>query len=83
MQPIHRSKLFWFLIVLALALVVVRVMLPFWVRDYVNNKLSELHDYRGHVEAVDLNLWRGAYKIRAIKVVKTSGDVPVPFFPRP
>ena len=27
-QPIHRSKLFWFLIVLAL--VVVRVMLPFW-----------------------------------------------------
>ena len=49
----------------------------------MNKKLSELHDYRGHVEAVDLNLWRGAYKIRAIKVVKTSGDVPVPFFSSP
>jgi hypothetical protein len=83
MKPIHRSKLFWVLIVIAVLLVAVRVMLPFWVRDYVNKKLSELHDYRGHVEAVDLNLWRGAYKLRAIKVVKTSGDVPVPFFSSP
>jgi hypothetical protein len=81
--PIYRSKLFWFLIVIAAALVVVRAMLPLWVRDYVNRKLSELKDYRGHVEEVDLNLWRGAYKIRTVKVVKTSGDVPVPFFSSP
>ena len=83
MRPIHRSRLFWFLIVVALLLIVVRIMLPFWVRDYVNKKLAELKDYRGHVEEVDLALWRGAYKIRRIKIVKTSGDVPVPFFSAP
>lgn len=83
MRPIYRSKLFWFLIVLAVALIVVRIMLPFWVRDYVNKTLTELDDYRGHVEEVDLALWRGAYKMRDIKIVKTSGDVPVPFFSAP
>ncbi len=83
MKPIHHSKLFWFLIVLAVVLVGVRIMLPFWVRDYVNKKLSELENYRGHVEEVDLALWRGAYKIRDIKIVKTTGHVPVPFFSAP
>ncbi len=83
MKPVYRSKLFWILIVIALLLVALRVMLPFWVRDYVNKKLSELDDYRGHVEEVDLALWRGAYRIREVKVVKTSGDVPVPFFAAP
>ena len=83
MKLIHRSKLFWILIVLAVALIAVRIMLPYWVRDYVNKTLSELKDYRGHVEEVDLALWRGAYKIRQIKIVKTSGDVPVPFFSAP
>lgn len=83
MKTIYRSKLFWFLLVLAAALIVVRIMLPFWVHDYVNKTLSELEDYRGHVEEVDLALWRGAYKIREIKIVKTSGDVPVPFFSAP
>jgi len=83
MKPIFRSKLFWFLIVLAIVLVVARVMLPFWVRDYVNKQLADMKDYRGHVDEVEMNLWRGAYKIRQVKVVKTSGDVPVPFFSAP
>ncbi len=83
MKALHRSKIFWALVVVALALVVVRLMLPFWVRDYVNRRLSELKDFRGHVEDVDLALWRGAYQIRGIKIVKTSGDVPVPLFSAP
>lgn len=83
MRSIHRSKLFWFFIGLAVVLIVVRIMLPFWVRDYVNKTLNELEDYRGHVEEVDLALWRGAYKIREIKIVKRSGDVPVPLFTAP
>ena len=83
MKSIYRSKLFWVLIVIVLILVAVRIMLPFWVCDYVNRRLAELKDYRGHVEEVDLHLCRGAYKIRAVKVVKTSGDVPVPLFSAP
>lgn len=83
MKALHRSKIFWTLVVVALALVVVRLMLPFWVRDYVNRRLSELKDFRGHVESVHLALWRGAYQIRGIKIVKTSGDVPLPLFSAP
>jgi hypothetical protein len=83
MKRLLRSKWLWLVIALAVGLIVVRIMLPFWVRDYVNARLSELKDYRGHVEDVDVALWRGAYKIRQIKGVKTTGDVPVPFFSAP
>jgi Domain of Unknown Function (DUF748) len=71
---------FWVLIVIAAALILVHALLPFWIRDYVNKKLSEIEGYRGHVQAVELNLFRGAYKIRNVNITKTSGDVPVPFF---
>lgn len=83
MKAIYRAKWFWVLVVFLVALLIIRLMLPFWVRDYVNRRLSELKDYRGHVEDVDLALWRGAYKIRQVKVVKTTGDLPVPFFSAP
>ncbi len=80
MKAIYRSKLLWALIVLVVAAIVVRAMMPIWVRDYVNRKLSEMEDYRGHVAEVDLHLWRGAYSIHQIEIKKTSGNVPVPFF---
>src|SRR5205085_4078777 len=60
-------------------LVIVRALLPFWVRDYVNRKLSEIPDYRGHVSAVTLHLWRGAYQSHYVQMSKTPGQVPVPF----
>ncbi len=50
------------------------------MRDYVNHKLSENPDYRGHVDAVTLHLWRGAYSMHYVKIEKTSGHVPVPLF---
>ena len=83
MKPIYRSKLLWFVVLLAVAVIVVRAMLPFWVRDYVNRKLSELEDYRGHVADVDIHLWRGAYTLHQVEIVKTTGRVPVPFFSAP
>src|SRR3954468_9613666 len=69
--------------ILALAVIVVRAMLPIWVRDYVNRKLSEMKDYRGHVAEVDIHLWRGAYSIHAVEIRKVTGNVPVPFFSAP
>ena len=83
MKRLLRSKLLWVLVVVVVALVVVRAMLPIWVRDYVNRKLSEIEGYRGRITEVDIHLWRGAYSIRGIKIEKTSGNVPVPFFAAP
>ena len=73
----------WLIISLVALLIVAHALLPFWVRDYVNRKLSEIPGYRAHVAAVTLHLWRGAYQIHNIKVEKTSGKVPVPFFSAP
>lgn len=81
-RKFHAYRLYiglFLLIVLAIA----RALLPFWVRDYVNRKLSEVPEYRGHVAAVTLHLWRGAYQIHRVEIEKTTGHVPVPFFSAP
>jgi uncharacterized protein involved in outer membrane biogenesis len=83
MKAIYRSKLLWAVVILVVAAIVVRAMLPIWVRDYVNRKLSEIEGYTGHVADVDIHLWRGAYAIHGVEIKKTGGSVPVPFFAAP
>jgi len=68
------------LIVLAALLIGLRVALPFIVKWYVNKTLDEMPEYDGHIGDVDIHLWRGAYSIDDLDIIKTDGDVPVPFF---
>jgi len=83
-RKVHLYRLpFYIGLYLLIFLVIIRALLPFWVRDYVNRKLSEVPEYRGHVAAVTLHLWRGAYQIHHVEIVKTTGHVPVPFFSAP
>src|SRR5437667_11295746 len=74
---------FYIALYFLILVVIIRALLPFWVRDYVNRKLSEIPEYRGHVSDVTLHLWRGAYQIHYVDIVKTTGHVPVPFFSAP
>ncbi|AHD15859.1 hypothetical protein C163_19635 [Pseudomonas sp. FGI182] len=76
----------WPLVTLAslvVLLVALHLALPYLVRDYLNDKLADMGDYRGQVADVDLAWWRGAYKINGLKIVKTSGKVPVPLLDAP
>lgn len=73
----------WTLITLACALVVLHIMLPSIVRDYLNDKLADMGDYRGHITDVDLALWRGAYRINQLNISKVNGKVPVPLLEAP
>lgn len=73
----------WGLLSLALLLLTLHLTLPVLVRNYLNDKLADMGDYRGQVTDVDLALWRGAYKINGLNIVKTSGKVPVPFLRAP
>ncbi|MET0536187.1 MAG: DUF748 domain-containing protein [Steroidobacter sp.] len=66
--------------VVIVILVAVRAAMPTLVRDYLNDNLQALEQYDGHVDDVDLALWRGAYGIDGIEIVKTGGEQPVPFF---
>lgn len=73
----------WFLVSIIVLLVVVHLALPVVVRNYLNDKLANMGDYSGHVEDVDLALWRGAYRINGLKIVKREGKVPVPLLDSP
>ena len=81
-----RARYRWPLIGLAsliVLLVALHLALPYLVRDYLNDKLADMGDYRGQVADVDLAWWRGAYQINGLKIVKTTGKVPVPFLDAP
>lgn len=68
---------------LVLVLIAVHIALPYLVRNYLNDKLANMGDYRGEIADVDLALWRGAYRINGLQIVKVDGKVPVPFVKAP
>lgn len=67
------------ILVLGAALLGARIYLPFWLRDYINREIEALDGYGGSIQSVDVDLWRGAYRIHDLKIVKDGGDIPVPF----
>jgi hypothetical protein len=73
----------WLKLVLGIGLgvlIVGRLALPYVLKDYVNDKLSHLHDYKGTVGDITVHLWRGAYRIHKVNIYKISGKIQEPFF---
>lgn len=64
-----RRKLRIFLITLGI-LVVIRLCLPYVILHFVNEKLAKLDGYYGHVDDIDLAIYRGAYVINDIYLNK-------------
>jgi len=73
----------WTVAGIVVVLIAVHIALPYLVRNYLNDKLADMGDYRGQVADVDLALWRGAYRINGLQIVKVDGKVPVPFVKAP
>ncbi len=78
-----RPRVFKIVIATALFLVAARLALPHVVKHVLNDRLANLDGYAGHVDDVDIALYRGAYRLEGMRIVKTGGDVPVPFFSAP
>lgn len=68
------------ILLVVLLLVILRLALPSLVKDYLNDKMAEMGAYRGHTEDVGIALWRGAYTLYDLEVVKVDEAVQVPFF---
>jgi hypothetical protein len=68
---------------LIVVLIGLRLALPTIVRNVLNQRMDHMGDYHGHVADVDLSLWRGAYILDDLKIVKVSGKVPVPLLQAP
>jgi hypothetical protein len=76
----RKQKVLVVVLAVAVLLVAARIALPYTVEDYVNGKLQALDSYRGHIGDIDVHLWRGAYSIDDIEIVKTGAARTVPFF---
>ncbi|HKX60178.1 MAG TPA: DUF748 domain-containing protein [Verrucomicrobiae bacterium] len=75
----------WRTIAIVLGVIVVigavaRGLMPWAVRHYVNRTIDRSPLYDGEVGDVRIHLWRGAYSLRDVRLNKTTGNVPVPFF---
>ncbi|HEX4264004.1 MAG TPA: DUF748 domain-containing protein [Verrucomicrobiae bacterium] len=73
-------KVGYVVLVLIIILGVARLMLPSFVRNYVNRTLDRGPLYTGNIGQIQIHLLRGSYSINEIRLNKTTGNVPVPFF---
>lgn len=73
----YRRHLAWIFAVIAL-LLIARAAMPYAVRHYLNARMDKLGDYHGQIADIDLHVWRGAYTINQLSIVKTTGKVPLP-----
>ncbi len=71
-----RGRLLRILLIIVVVLIVIRLVLPYVVLHYANKTLANMKGYYGHIEDIDLALYRGAYTVKDIylnKVDSTSG----------
>src|ERR1700722_10979642 len=67
-------------LVVVVVLVGIRLCLPFAVESNVNRQSNQSREYGGRIGHVDLQLWRGQYRIHAIEIVKRANGGQTPFF---
>lgn len=79
----RRQRIYLGAVIVVLALLGLRIALPYWVADELNQRLDRMGDYHGHLESVDLSLYRGAYQIHDLRIEKSDGKVPVPLLLAP
>ncbi|MES1249682.1 MAG: hypothetical protein ABUL46_03315, partial [Chitinophaga rupis] len=65
---------------LLIMLIALRIALPYILLRVVNQQLSHIKGYYGHVDDIDVALIRGAYTLKNTKLDKVGGKIPVPFF---
>ncbi len=75
-----RYKVLWVVGILVLVLVAARLALPSMLKDQLNKRLAALPNYDGHVEDVDIALWRGAYSVEGVVIEKTGVKSATRFF---
>ena len=68
------------LLAISLALLAIRLALPYAVKSYVNHQLNKAKDFTGSVGDITIHLWRGGYQIHHIQIMKRDGDVKSPLF---
>lgn len=66
------------LLVSVVILIGARIALPYVVLHFVNQELASLPTYTGHVDDVDIQLWRGAYRLKQVTIKKRKNTLKTP-----
>jgi hypothetical protein len=66
------KKKYLILISVVILLIIIRISLPYVVLYYANKTLTEMSGYYGHIDDIDLSLYRGAYIIHNIYLNKVD-----------
>ncbi|HZV68504.1 MAG TPA: DUF748 domain-containing protein [Saprospiraceae bacterium] len=65
-----RRKVLTIVLSIVVILFAIRLILPYVILKYVNKNLSNIEGYFGHVDDIDLSLYRGAYIVKHIFINK-------------
>lgn len=82
-KKLLRKKRFQVLLIVITVLFVFRLLLPIFLKNYVNKVLANIPSYYGEVESIDIDLYRGAYKIHGLFLNKVDAGSNVPFLDFP
>ncbi len=78
-RKIYKKKRYVIPLVIIGIIIIARLLLPFFVKKYVNNVLADIPGYYGHVDDIDISLIRGAYVINNLYLNKVNAGSEVPF----
>jgi hypothetical protein len=74
------KRVIYCVVMMAIILGAARLAMPYALKDYANRQLNASHDYGGSIGDVTVHLWRGAYRIHKINIVKRDKEVSTPLF---
>lgn len=69
-----RKRLMYSIGALVILLIAFRLYLPTLVLNYTNKTLSNIEEYYGHVEEIDIFLIKGQYTIKGLEIYKKGND---------
>ncbi len=74
-----KKKRYLLPVIIIAVLIVLRLALPYIVKNYVNNVLADIPGYYGQVDDIDLSIIRGAYTINGMYLNTVNANSEVPF----
>ncbi len=74
-----KSKKWLIILAVLILLLLVRMYLPHYVKQFINKTLANIPDYYGQVSDVDIALYRGAYRIEGLYLRKTDAATDIDF----
>ncbi len=82
-RKISLKKRYRLPLLIVLVLLIARILLPYFLEKYVNKTLNNIPGYTGHVEDIDVALYRGAYVIQGLVLQKENAATTTPLLDFP